>query len=151
MDILEVLTQGSQNTESLDRASSVRDIAEKLLMVLDDFPDYGVVAASPAAERVIGAAMMLRDNLHSDRSGNLIIFDINIASGTVMARAAKRLRDAGNRSELVGVALHTIAPQETGWRIAGLDDLVLIETMLQSGSVMRKLAKRGDGSIMLAS
>jgi hypothetical protein len=151
MDILEVMTHGSQNVETLGRASNLRETAEKLLRVLDDFPGYGVVAASPAAERVIGAAMMLRNSVHSDRSGSLIIFDINIASGTLMARAARRLRDAGNRSQLLGVALHAIVHQEAGWRISGLDDLLLVEPMLESRSLIGQLTKCGDGSIMLAS
>jgi hypothetical protein len=151
MDILEVLTRGSQNVESLDRACNVREAAQKLLTVLDDFPDYGVVPASPAADRVIGAAMMLRNSVHSNRNGSLIIFDINIASGTLMARAARRLRDAGNQNELVGVALHAITPQEAGWRISGLDDLLLVEPVLESRSVMGKLTECGDSSIMLAS
>ena len=151
MDILEVLTRGSQNVESLDRPNNVREAAKKLLAVLDNFPNYGVVPASPAAERVIGAAMMLRNSVHSDRGGSLIIFDINIASGTLMARAARRLRDAGTQNELVGVALHAVAPQEAGWRISGLDDLLLVEPVLESTSVMGKLAKCSDGSVMLAS
>lgn len=108
MDILELLNKGAATAETLNDAVCLQKAAEQFLGAYAAFDGYDVVAASSVAERVLGAAMMLRPELSSAGRGRTVVFDVNIASGTLMARAAQRLRHAGNSDELVGIALHSL-------------------------------------------
>jgi len=126
MDMLELLNKGSQTAASLDDAVCLQKAAEEFLGAYAAFEGYGVVAASSIAERVLGAAMMLRPALSSAGRGRTVIFDVNIASGTLMARAARRLRHAGNSDELVGIALHSLIDDDrTGEALGELTQLVV--------------------------
>jgi hypothetical protein len=108
MDLLDLLNSSSQLAADLDDAVCLQKAAEEFLGAYAAFDGYDVVAASPVAERVLGAAMMLRPALSGSARGRTVIFDVNIASGTLMARAARRLRHAGNSAQLVGIALHSL-------------------------------------------
>ena len=108
MDLVDLLNRGSETAAGLDDADCLHKAAEQFLGAYAAFDGYDVVAASPIAERVLGAAMMLRPKLSGAGRGPTVIFDVNIASGTLMARAARRLRHAGNSEELVGIALHSL-------------------------------------------
>jgi hypothetical protein len=108
MDILELLNKGAATAESLNDTVCLQKAAEQFLGAYAAFDGYDVVAASSVAERVLGAAMMLRPELSSAGRGRTVVFDVNIASGTLMARTAQRLRHAGNSDELVGIALHSL-------------------------------------------
>lgn len=65
--------------------------------------------------------MMLEPSIHGCRNGPSIIFDINYASGTLLARAARKLRDNGNESSLVGLVLNPLIETGSEIRIAELD------------------------------
>lgn len=109
MDLIELLSEAGETAASLDDADCLHKAAEEFLGAYAMFDGYDVIAASALAERVLGAAMMLHPGLSSVGRGRTVIFDVNIASGTQMARAAKRLRRAGNSEQLVGIALHSLA------------------------------------------
>jgi hypothetical protein len=114
MDILEALNRASENAANLDDAVYLQKAAEEFLGAYAAFEGYEVVAASSVAERVLGAAMMLKPALSMAGRGRTVIFDVNIASGTLMARAARRLRQAGNSEDLVGIALHSLMCEHGG-------------------------------------
>lgn len=65
MDMLELLNKGSETAASLDDAVCLQKAAEEFLGAYAAFAGYDVVAASSVAERVLGAAMMLRPALSS--------------------------------------------------------------------------------------
>lgn len=126
MDILELIETGDANVAIHDLSTPLRASAEAFLRTYDSYVGYSVVAASPHAERVLGAAMILRPEINAVADGRTLILDVNVASGTLMARAARRLRDRGNSSNLVGVALHALVGPGWDWDIDGLTDLVVI-------------------------
>ena len=127
MDLLDVIEGGVTNVARHDQSSSLRLSAEAFLKVYDSYLGHSVVAASPQAERVLGAVMMLHPEINASGYGPTLIFDVNVASGTLMARAARRLRDKGNKSLLVGVALHSLVGVRLDWDIDGLTELVVID------------------------
>jgi hypothetical protein len=122
MDLIDLINRGSATASELDDAVHLQKAAEEFLGAYAMFDGYDVVAASSIAERVLGAAMMIRPGLSGSGKGRTVIFDVTVASGTQMARAAQRLRHAGNSDELVGIALHTLACCES--TNAQIEDLV---------------------------
>jgi hypothetical protein len=142
MDLLALMNRGSENAARLDDAVYLQKAAEEFLGAYAMFEGYDVVAASSIAERVLGAAMMIRPELSGAGRGRTVIFDVTIASGTQMARAAQRLRHAGNTNELVGIALHTLACCED--TKAGVEDLAQLVIAHSPGSE-RVSAERCDG------
>lgn len=121
MDLVTIMNRGSAVVRENDAADNLRRCAESLVRAASEYVGFGVVAASPQAERVLGAAMMLAPTLHGDDSGPAIIFDVNYASGTLLARAARRLRDRGNESQLVGIVLNPLIESGTEISVAELD------------------------------
>lgn len=138
MDMLELLNKGTQTAASLDDAVCLQKAAEEFLGAYAAFDGYDVVAASSVAERVLGAAMMLRPALSSAGRGRTVIFDVNIASGTLMARAARRLRHAGNCEELVGIVLHSLFDGDrTSESLGELTQLVITHTPSKPSGTQR--------------
>lgn len=127
MDILELIEAGDANVAVHDQSTPLRVSAEAFLAVYDAYLGYSVVAASPHAERVLGAAMMLRAEISAAGHGPTLILDVNVASGTLMARAARRLRDRGNTSVLIGVALHSLVGPRLDLHVDGLTDMVIVD------------------------
>jgi hypothetical protein len=149
MDILDVIIRGARSVADNDDSTSLRHSAEQFLRVYARFHGYRVVAASPQAERVLGAAMMLSPEIRGGVYGHTVIFDVNIASGTLLARAARRLRDSGNRDRLVGIALHSLVGEARDWATADLSELVVAD-LVGSHSGLRKPAERRDDGVVLA-
>lgn len=121
MDLVSIMNRGSAVVRENDAADHLRRWAEALVRAAYAYEGYGVVAASPQAERVLGAAMMLAPTMHGDSSGPSIVFDVNYASGTLLARAARRLRDHGNESPLVGIVLNPLVDSGAEIHVAELD------------------------------
>lgn len=148
MDLLELIESGAANVSHHDQSRALRMSAEAFLRVYDSYSGYSVVAASPHAERVLGAVMMLRPEVDATGHGRTLIIDVNVASGTLMARAARRLRDRGNASSLVGVALHSLVGAPLDWDIDGLTDLVVIGSAPASNA--GQASEGCDGWVQLA-
>lgn len=121
MDLVSILKRGSSAVHENDAADELRRCAQALVRAASAYEGFGVVAASPQAERVLGAAMMLVPSMHGDSSGPSIVFDLNYASGTMLARTARRLRDQGNESKLVGIVLYPLVDPGAEMRVAELD------------------------------
>lgn len=121
MDLVSIMQRGSAVVRENDAADHLRRWAEALVRAASEYEGFGVVAASPQAERVLGAAMMLAPTMHGDGGGPSIVFDLNYASGTTLARAARRLRDRGNESLLVGIVLNPLVDECAEIRVAELD------------------------------
>jgi len=77
-----------------------------------------------------------------------VIFDVNLASGTMLARAAQRVRDAGNNSRLVGIALHCLSEGHMNWTPAELSEVVVADC--QATSTCGQGAQSGDRGLVLA-
>jgi hypothetical protein len=126
MDMLEVLERGSRAVAEHDSYAALRKSAELVLDALSWFPGYGVIAASPAAERVLGAVMMLSPDVRVGSARDVVIFDVNVSSGTILARAADRLLRLGHNGTIVAVAIHALTEQASD-SIEGVDQLLILE------------------------
>lgn len=150
MDILELLQHGAQNVESHNYSECLREAAERFLGAYAPFEGFSVVAASPQAERVLGAAMMLKPDLCAEGHGSTVVLDVNIASGTLLARAARRLRDRGNENLLVGVALYSLNSDADEWDVPEVSQVVIVSGAEAQPSARWQGAEAGDHRVMLA-
>lgn len=121
MDLISIMNRGSAVVRENNAADHLRRSAEALVSAASAYEGFGVVPASPQAERVLGAAMMLAPTMHGNSDGPSIVFDVNFASGTLLARAARRLRDHGNQSPLIGIVLNLLVDAGTEIHVAELD------------------------------
>lgn len=121
MDLVSIVNRGSAVVREYNATDHLRRSAEALVSAASAYEGFGVVPASPQAERVLGAAMMLSPTMHGDSNGPSIVFDVNFASGTLLARAARRLRDRGNQSPLVGIVLNPLFDAGTEIHVEELD------------------------------
>ncbi|WP_328813786.1 hypothetical protein [Rhodococcus sp. NBC_00297] len=144
--MLDVMNEGHGRANRLNRADDLRMNVEKILAFRrEHFETYGLMAANPRSERLIGAAMMLDPSIRADLSGNTIILGINIASGTQLARAAAKIRLLGNRSVVVGIVVNSLSPDWAEWKVPEVDSLFVTSEWgenLYSGLVFGKGAKR---------
>ncbi|MFC7593694.1 hypothetical protein ACFQU3_00100 [Terrabacter sp. GCM10028922] len=150
MDILELIQRGEQNVASHDYSNCLREAAERFLGAYAPFEGFSVVAASPQAERVLGAAMMLKPDLCAGGQGRTVVLDVNIASGTLLARAARRLRDRGNEQVLVAVALYTLASDAHEWEVPDVSQVVIAGNDESQQSALWECAETGDHCVVLA-
>lgn len=131
MDMVELLNRGTQLVAEHDSPTSLVKTAELVLSAVSDFPTYGLVAASSAAERVLGAMMVMSPDIQVGRANDVVIFDVNVASGTVLARAADRLRTLGHTGSIVAVAVHALC--DVPATIEGTDGLVVLDGSVLHG------------------
>lgn len=151
VDILDLLNQGTETVQNLDQAASLRESAEAFLAAYREFQGYTVMPASPHAERILGAAMMLQPDLQAGTSGRaVVVFDVTVASGTLMARAARRVRDAGNFERIVGIALHCLTETHTSCAPAELNQLIVVDCDLALSLTCWKATERSNHGLVLA-
>jgi hypothetical protein len=125
MDMLELIQRGNDHVVVNDDHQSLKAAAATLLDSFDEWSAFTVVAASPAGERLLGAAMMLYPTLRGGRSARTVIVDINVASGTLIANAARRLREETVVEQVVAIALHSLVAHDFRWSIEGVDSVLI--------------------------
>lgn len=123
-ELLDLLATSRRNVDALADPESLRHVAEEIGDLVGSRGITELIAASPAAERIVGAALLLATQ-HARRAvaaGHVddrvaLVVDVNFASGTAMAEAARRARQDGAR-EVQGLVLHrldeAVGPQECG-------------------------------------
>ena len=121
MDIVELMLAGDKHVRAHDRASNLAKSARFFLDCVSEWDEFTVEAASPAAERVLGAAMMLDPSIQGGRSVRTVLLDVNIASGTLLANAARRVREAVQPEWLIAVVINTLTDADMRWNIEGVD------------------------------
>jgi hypothetical protein len=151
--LLTAINNGRANVKELDDPTALRRRVADLTMIRQTrFAGHGLYAATPHAERLIGAAMMLDRTIRADGVGDTVIVGVNIASGTQIARAATRLRESGNRGVLVGVVFNALIQKwhydVDAWRVSEVDELLIVDS--PNASVLGELAQRGEYSVSLA-
>lgn len=149
MDILELIDLGARNVAEHDESLQLRASAELFLDLYAPYSGCRVMAASPHAERVLGAAMIIDPNLQGGGVESTIILDVNIASGTLMARAVKRLRDAGNTNPIVGIVLNSLMGQLFEWQVPGMSQLIVSHSLVRGQSVTWKPGYCGEDGVLL--
>jgi len=123
MDLVELMRSGAENIRSHDGFDDLAASARSFLSCVAGWEQFTVEAASPAAERVLGAAMMLDPTLRGGRSSRTVVLDVNIASGTLIANAARRVRDTVQPEWLIAVVINSLIDTDMRWSIEGVDTL----------------------------
>lgn len=129
-DLLSLVATGERNADILADGHALSWLAQAVLKQAHDEGADVLVAASPSAERLVGAALMLApDKLRGLRSAEsvsgddiVLVIDVNLASGTAMATAARRARKLGAR-HVVGAVMHFLSDRAPSARDCGLDML----------------------------
>jgi hypothetical protein len=107
IDMPMAFAEARANYSQLDSRDGLEQATKALLAACGDVRGWQLMAASARAERVLGAAVMIDVDASTAPAARVMVIDVNIASGTLLARASERARRAGAR-EVVGVALHTL-------------------------------------------
>lgn len=131
MDMVELLNRGTHLVAEHDSPTSLARTAELMLDAVAAFPCYGLIAASSAAERVLGAMMLMSPEIQVGRANDVVIFDVNVASGTVLGRAAAHLRRLGHTGSIVAVAVHALC--DVPATIEGTDGLFVLDESVLHG------------------
>lgn len=150
MDILEVVDAGSRAVALHDGPARLRASAELFLDLYAPYKGSSVIASSPGAERVLGAAMMLDSSIRAGTTANTVILDVNIASGTLMSRALKRVRDAGNSGPIIGIVLNSLVGQLFEWEIPGISHLIVANSSAPDQLIGRETSYSSKDRVMLA-
>lgn len=123
MDLVELMRAGERNVRAHDSSHDLADSARTFLECVAGWGEFTVEAASPAAERVLGAAMMLDPAIRGGRSIRTVVLDVNIASGTLVASAARRVRESVQTEWLIAVVINNLTDADMRWTIEGVDSL----------------------------
>jgi hypothetical protein len=139
-DLLGLLNVGEQNISRLADPTALRHAAAQVVEFARSRGVTSIYAASPAAERVVGAALVTGPQevegpkaRASDAKPVALVVDVNLASGTALAHAARRVRRAGVDHVLAAV-LHQLTPKTPGPEDCFVDELVVLGSGSGSGS-----------------
>lgn len=133
MDLVELMRAGDKNVRAHDSSLDLADSARSFLECVSGWDEFTVEAASPAAERVLGAAMMLDPAIRGGRSTRTVVLDVNIASGTLVANAARRVRETVQTEWLIAVVINTLTDADMRWSIEGVDSLFVCRAGSEAG------------------
>lgn len=133
MDLVELMLAGDRNVRAHDSSHALAESARSFLDCVAGWDEFTVEPASPAAERVLGAAMMLNPAIRGGRSTRTVVLDVNIASGTLVANAARRVRETVQPEWLIAVVINTLTNADMRWSIEGVDSLFVCGTASDTG------------------
>jgi hypothetical protein len=127
-DLLSVLVAGEHNVDVLADGRVLGSLARAVLEQARASGADVLVAASPSAERLVGAALMLApDAVRGLRFEEwvstedvVLVIDVNLASGTAMATTARQVRRQGAQ-RVLGAVMHFLADSVPTARDCGLD------------------------------
>jgi hypothetical protein len=134
MDLAELMRAGDSNVRAHDDSHDLKDSARLFLDCVAGWDNFTVEAASSAGERVLGAAMMLQPALRGGRSARTVILDVNIASGTLVANAARRVRESTEPEWLIAVVVNTLTTSDMRWNIEGVDSLFVCNAISETAA-----------------
>lgn len=133
--LLETVAAGMRNVGRLSDPSHLQEAAERIVDLALNRGSTYLLPASPAAQRLVTAALLLSPELRAatvtpaaeaDISGEaVLVVDVNLASGTTLAQAAQRARFSGATS-VDGAVLHALMTV-VGPHECGLDRLEILE------------------------
>lgn len=145
MDLVDLMRTGDSNVRAHNGSGELRASARLFLSCVEGWGDFTVEAASPAAERVLGAAMMLDSTIRGGRSTRTVILDVNIASGTLVANAARRVRDTVDTEWLIAVVINSLTDVDMRWGIEGVDSLFVCKV----SSDISESGQRGHNGVAI--
>lgn len=127
-NLLGAVDTAHSNIERLAEPSALHDATEQVITVARRTGAQAVLAASPVAERLVGALLSSCSDLVSLSSQaaaftqTVLIVDVNIASGTAVAQAARHARGLGAR-HVHAVVLHQLTAVAARAADCGVDGL----------------------------
>jgi phosphoribosylpyrophosphate synthetase len=127
-DLLDAVDTAHGNIERLTDPVALREATEQVITVARQCGAQAVLAASPAAERLVGALLSSCSDLISlpsqatVASQTVLIVDVNLASGTTVAQAARHARSRGAR-HVHAVVLHQLTAVAAQAEDCGVDAL----------------------------
>lgn len=135
-DLLAAVGIAQSNIDRLARPDELRAAAEEITKVARAGGAQALLAASPVAERLVGAVLSITNslvNVGGLPSGNkrVLIVDVNLASGTAVAQAARTARNAGAQYVQAAV-LHQLTSVTASAAACGVDDLIVLSSMEHS-------------------
>ncbi|MFD6492924.1 phosphoribosyltransferase [Streptomyces sp. NPDC060188] len=135
-NLLAAVGAAQTNINRLARPDDLRAAAEEISKVAQSSGAQALLAASPVAERLVGAVLLISDDLVNlngfvgsngfpGENKRVLIVDVNLASGTAVAQAARTARSAGAQYVQAAV-LHQVTCITAGAAACGVDDLVVL-------------------------
>lgn len=129
-DLLAAVGMAQTNIDRLARPDELRAAVEQVTKVAHAFGAQTVLAASPVAERLVSAVILASDDLMGlmdDRGtgSKVLIIDVNLASGTSVAKAARTARHAG-ADQIQAAVLHQVTDVAAVAADCGVDELVVL-------------------------
>ncbi|MGW0944080.1 phosphoribosyltransferase [Streptomyces sp. NPDC002623] len=130
-DLLAAVGTAQTNIDQLAQPAELRAAAERVVELAKSSGAFTVLAASPVAERLVGAVLQVSSALRSltaksPTAGNVLIVDVNLASGTAVAQAARLARKAG-AEHIHAAVLHQLTPVTARAADCGVDELTVLE------------------------
>lgn len=133
-DLLGVLAAGERNVDILADGRVLSSLANAVVAQAQEHGAAVLVAASPPAERLVGAALMLAPDTVRGLRGSeavpadqvVLVIDVNLASGTAMATTARRVRGQG-AGQVLGAVFHFLAREVPTASDCGLDALFSLQ------------------------
>jgi hypothetical protein len=145
-DLLDAVEAAQENVQRLADPTELRYATEQVEEFARSCGARSVVAASPAAERLVGALLASSVELVgllancTTATDPVLIVDVNLASGTSVAQAARHARRAGAR-QVVAVVLHQITAATADANDCGVDTL----NVLRSQPTVRPVGPTDSG------
>lgn len=133
MGMIEAIRRAEHNVEHLAEPQQLRSAADQVAKFAVLHGATALLAASPSAERLLGAALVSSSELTGfsledpqPLRGRVLLLDVNLASGTALARASRRARLAG-AGQVIAVVMHQLTDDPATASDCGVDALTVLE------------------------
>ena len=127
-DLLEAVGRAQSNIDRLAVPDEFRSAVELVMGFAQQCGAHSLLAASPVAERLVGALMAESEwfaAMAPQAEADVLIVDVNLASGTAVANAARLARHAGAQRVHAAV-LFQLTENAAGAADCGVDDLAIL-------------------------
>ncbi|GAA3850287.1 hypothetical protein GCM10023084_00680 [Streptomyces lacrimifluminis] len=129
-DLLAAVGTAQTNIDRLAQPDQLRAAVEQVTEVAHAFGAQTVIAASPVAERLVSAVLLASGGLmrligDGSTGSKVLIIDVNLASGTSVAKAARTARHAG-ADHIRAAVLHQVTDVAAAAADCGVDELVVL-------------------------
>ena len=130
-DLLDAVEAAQENIQRLADPVELRNAAGQVVEFARSSGVRSVMAASPAAERLVGALLSSGEDLVgltgcASATSAVLLVDVNLASGTALAQAARCVREAG-AVRVLAVVLHQLTATTAGAADCGVDVLNVLD------------------------
>lgn len=132
-DLLDAVEAAQENIQRLSDPGELRNATDQVIEFAQACGARAVMAASPAAERLVGALLSSNTCLEAVSAGRsrtsdpVLIVDVNLASGTSLALAARRAREAG-ALRVLAVVLHQLTAATADATDCGVEEINVLRS-----------------------